>query len=47
MTEWRLDAFRVWKEMEEPDWANVNYEKPSFQDISLLFCSKSSKTKIR
>ena len=34
MTEWRLEAFRIWKKMEEPDWANVNYEKPDFQAIS-------------
>src|SRR5690606_34800329 len=34
MTQWRLEAFRVWKEMEEPEWANVKYEKPDFQNIS-------------
>ena len=34
MTEWRLEAFRSWQEMEEPEWANVNYEKPDFQAIS-------------
>ncbi|NDV14500.1 Fe-S cluster assembly protein SufB [Muricauda sp. TY007] len=34
MTEWRLEAFRAWKEMEEPEWANVTYKKPDFQDIS-------------
>lgn len=34
MTEWRLEAFRYWLTMEEPDWANVNYEKPDFQAIS-------------
>jgi len=34
MTEWRLDAYRVWKEMTEPEWANVQYEKPDFQAIS-------------
>ncbi|HLW31080.1 MAG TPA: Fe-S cluster assembly protein SufB [Aequorivita sp.] len=34
MTEWRLEAFRYWQQMEEPDWANVNYEKPDFQAIS-------------
>ncbi len=34
MTEWRLDAFRSWKEMEEPEWANIHYTKPDFQDIS-------------
>ncbi|MEO2127457.1 MAG: Fe-S cluster assembly protein SufB [Christiangramia sp.] len=34
MTEWRLEAFRYWKEMVEPDWANVHYKKPDFQNIS-------------
>ncbi len=34
MTEWRLEAFRIWQEMEEPEWANVNYLKPDFQAIS-------------
>jgi Fe-S cluster assembly protein SufB len=34
MTEWRLEAFQIWKEMEEPEWANVTYKKPNFQDIS-------------
>ncbi len=34
MTEWRLEAFRDWKDMEEPEWANVTYKKPDFQDIS-------------
>lgn len=34
MTEWRLEAFRAWLQMEEPDWANVHYEKPDFQAIS-------------
>ncbi|MBQ0737680.1 Fe-S cluster assembly protein SufB, partial [Aquimarina celericrescens] len=34
MTEWRLEAFRIWSEMEEPDWANLNYPKPDSQNIS-------------
>lgn len=34
MTSWRLEAFRVWKEMIEPEWANIHYKKPDFQDIS-------------
>ncbi len=34
MTEWRLEAFKKWKEMVEPDWPNVNYDKPNFQSIS-------------
>ena len=34
MTEWRLEAYKVWKSMEEPDWANVKYQKPDFQAIA-------------
>ena len=34
MTQWRLDAYRSWLEMEEPEWANVHYTKPDFQAIS-------------
>ena len=34
MTEWRLESFRYWEKMTEPEWANVNYKKPDFQAIS-------------
>ena len=40
MTEWRLEAFRIWEKMEEPEWANVHYEKPKFQDISYYSAPK-------
>lgn len=40
MTEWRLDAFRIWQQMEEPEWANVTYEKPDFQAISYYSAPK-------
>ena len=40
MTKWRLEAFAAWKEMEEPEWANVNYEKPDFQAISYYSAPK-------
>lgn len=43
MTEWRLDAYKKWTEMEEPDWANVNYEKPDFQAISYYAAPKKKK----
>ncbi|CAJ1391772.1 MAG: Fe-S cluster assembly protein SufB [Roseitalea sp.] len=33
MLEWRLDAYRRWLTMEEPDWARVNYPKIDFNDI--------------
>ena len=41
LLEWRLKAFRVWSEMEEPTWAHVNYEQPKFQDISYYSAPKS------
>lgn len=34
MTNWRLEAFRAWEKMKEPNWANVHYEKPNYQNIS-------------
>jgi Fe-S cluster assembly protein SufB len=44
MTEWRLESFRVWKEMIEPEWANVHYEKPDFQAISYYSAPKKKPT---
>ncbi|MCK0179543.1 Fe-S cluster assembly protein SufB [Flavobacteriaceae bacterium S0862] len=44
MTEWRLEAFKVWKEMVEPEWANVHYKKPDFQAIS-YYSAPNSKPK--
>lgn len=40
MTEWRLDAFRYWETMEEPEWANIHYKKPDFQAISYYSAPK-------
>ncbi|MFA5296912.1 MAG: Fe-S cluster assembly protein SufB [Lutibacter sp.] len=40
MTEWRLEAFRIWKGMTEPEWANIQYKKPSFQEISYYSAPK-------
>ena len=44
MTEWRLDAYKKWKEMIEPKWANVKYEKPNLQKIS-YYSAPSNKPK--
>ncbi len=33
MLEYRLNAYKTWLEMEEPNWANVSYKKPNYQDI--------------
>ena len=32
MTEWRLDAFRRWKTMQEPDWALLQIPMINYQD---------------
>jgi Fe-S cluster assembly protein SufB len=40
MTKWRLDAFKIWSKMEEPEWANVNYKKPEFQEIAYYSAPK-------
>ena len=32
MLEWRLEAFRLWQMMAEPEWAHVHYPKIDFQD---------------
>ncbi len=43
MTDWRLDAFRKWEKMKEPNWANVNYSSPDFQAISYYAAPKKKK----
>jgi Fe-S cluster assembly protein SufB len=32
MLEWRLDAFRRWRELDEPAWAKVHYPRIDYQD---------------
>jgi len=43
LLEWRLDAFRIWNDMTEPEWAHVQYEKPDFQAISYYSAPKQKK----
>ncbi|MCF6239920.1 MAG: Fe-S cluster assembly protein SufB [Bacteroidales bacterium] len=42
MLDFRLKAYRRWLEMEEPDWALLEYEKPDFQAISYYAAPKSA-----
>lgn len=44
LLEWRLKAFAVWKKMIEPEWANLTYKKPDFQDIIYYSAPKKKKT---
>lgn len=41
LLEWRLKAYRAWREMDEPDWAHVHYPKIEFDEISYYSAPKS------
>ncbi|XYK80902.1 MAG: Fe-S cluster assembly protein SufB [Labrenzia sp.] len=41
MTEWRLDALRRFKQMDEPDWARVSYPKIDFDELYYWAAPKS------
>ena len=41
MTDWRLESYRAWEQMTEPEWANVHYTKPDFQAISYYSAPKA------
>lgn len=43
LLEYRLKAFQVWTQMEEPDWAHLNYPKPDFQAIHYYAAPKQKK----
>lgn len=43
LLKYRLDAFRAWQKMVEPEWAHILYEKPDFQDITYYAAPKSKK----
>jgi len=43
MLEWRLQAFRSWQKMSEPDWAHLGYEPIDYQEISYYSAPKSMK----
>ncbi|MBI3131640.1 MAG: Fe-S cluster assembly protein SufB [Acidobacteria bacterium] len=47
LLEWRLKAYRHWLTMEEPDWANVTYEKPDFQKIVFYSAPKAQEAKYK
>ncbi|MGH1353096.1 MAG: Fe-S cluster assembly protein SufB [Methyloligellaceae bacterium] len=41
MLEWRLNAYRRWLTMEEPDWARVSHPKIDFNDLYYYAAPKS------
>jgi Fe-S cluster assembly protein SufB len=43
MLEWRLRAYRAWREMKEPTWPNVSYPAIDYQDIIYYAAPKAKK----
>ena len=43
MLEWRLDAYRRWRTMREPDWARVDYPKIDYDDLYYYAAPKGFK----
>ena len=41
LTDWRLKAFEIWKKMEEPHWANIEYPPIDYQAISYYSAPKN------
>ncbi|MDH3352036.1 MAG: Fe-S cluster assembly protein SufB, partial [Gammaproteobacteria bacterium] len=41
MLDWRLRAYRQWREMREPTWAHVHYPPIDFEAISYFSAPKS------
>ncbi|MFP5505275.1 MAG: Fe-S cluster assembly protein SufB [Gammaproteobacteria bacterium] len=42
LLEWRLEAFRHWRQLQEPDWASVHHPPIDYQAISYYSAPKST-----
>lgn len=40
MTEWRLEAFRIFQKMEQPHWGHVKYEQPDLNSLQYYAAPK-------
>ena len=43
LLDYRLNAYKTWLRMSEPDWAHVRYKKPEFQKITYYAAPKQTK----
>jgi Fe-S cluster assembly protein SufB len=43
LLEWRLNAFKTWLQMKEPEWANVKYPKVDLQALKYYSAPKQAK----
>ncbi len=42
LLDWRLDAFRRWQTMQEPNWARISYPEIDFQDLHYYAAPKTT-----
>jgi Fe-S cluster assembly protein SufB len=42
MTAWRLEAYRRWLTMQEPEWARVSYDRIDYQDLHYYAAPKNT-----
>ena len=42
LLEWRLEAYRRWRTLEEPTWARVHYPKIDYEDLYYYSAPKST-----
>jgi len=43
LLQYRLESYKVWREMTEPEWAHIHYAKPEFEDICYYAAPKQTK----
>ena len=43
MLQYRLEAYKVWKEMKEPEWAHVKYTPVDYNEIHYYSAPKKKK----
>jgi len=41
LLDWRLKAYKLWQEMEEPEWAKLNFPKINLDEVSFYSAPKS------
>ena len=43
LLEWRLKAYNIWRKMEEPEWADLDYKKADYENIIYYAAPKKKK----
>tara|TARA_Y100000588_G_scaffold108862_1_gene119360 strand:+ start:1228 stop:2670 length:1443 start_codon:yes stop_codon:yes gene_type:complete len=46
LLEWRLKAYRLWRGMDEPEWADLDYKKADYENI-IYYAAPKQKKKLK